>query len=547
MTATGFITLLAGLLGFLSQLNWIASHGPDSIWYLRLTLGGLAGWGLAKGGLWAFARITGRNIWPGFAGFRQALAQPKVLYSLCFLFFAAIYLLSMGGHFYSYDDRFRFETTKAMVERGELLVSLPPGSPQVYSKYGIVQPVLSIPLYLLGKNFIGTGEGFEHFDQVMVSTFMQITTALLMLVIFLILRELKYSKRASLGAVVTIAFSTMFWPYAKFYFTEPFNTLCLMFAFWQLLRFKSTGSNQNILASGVALGIGGVNATMLFATAVPILGLYAIWILWPRPEGVCTNWKQSLIKLLWFGVPMVIGLAFLLGFNEFRYGSPFKTGYEGDRGFKTIIQDGKPGFSIPWFVGLYGLLLSAGKSVFLYNPPLVMALACLGRFTRRAKAEAWVIIGIGLVWLAFYCKWWAWHGDICWGPRYLLPALGFAFLPLAEAWEGWRQRSWGFKALFAILIGAGLAVQFLAISAPFAAYFQATEGPRQSRWHLLHYVPHFSPLWGQAKVVAKGMNVDFYLQKSGLSLWLAWLAGLLGLLLWMGSAKRTSKGQGKTG
>jgi hypothetical protein len=115
--------------------------------------------------------------------------------------------------------------------------------------------------------------------------------------------------------------------------------------------------------------------------------------------------------------------------------------------------------------------------------------------------------------------------------------------PLAEALAGWPRRGRGFKALFICTAAVGLAVQLLAISAPFAVYFQAVEGPRQSNWHLLHYVPQFSPLWGQLKVAAQGFNVDFFLQKTPVSLWLAWAAGLCGALLWLGACTRRGEPQ----
>lgn len=542
MTAAGFISLCAALLGFLSQLNWIAGNGPDSIWWLRLMLGAGGGWLLAWAGLRLWRRLAGREPWAGFPEFRRRLADPRALAWLTLAFFLLVFLLSMGGRFYSYDDKFRFQTTKAMVERGELMVSLPPGSPPVYSKYGIVQPVLSIPLYLLGKQFKGPGKRFRQFDQVMVSTLQQAVTAAALAVFFLLLLELGYSRAVSLGVAFLLAFTTMVWPYAKFFFTEPLNGLCLLLTCLLLIRFRRTGSRACLAGAGWALAAGLANASMLFITAAPLFSLYAAWLLWPRPNGLCADWGQALSRAAWFFAPLALSLAFVLGFNAYRFGSPFTTGYEGDRGFVTLVQDGRPGFSLPWWVGVYGLLFSAGKSVFLYNPILIPALVCLGPFMARRRAEGLLFSALCLAFLAFYAKWWAWHGDICWGPRYLVPVLPLAMAPLAEALAGWSRRGRGFKALFICTAAVGLAVQLLAISAPFAVYFQSVEGPRQSNWHLLHYVPQFSPLWGQLKVAAQGFNVDFFLQKTPVSLWLAWAAGLCGALLWLGACS----GRGET-
>ena len=58
-----------------------------------------------------------------------------------------------------------------------------------------------------------------------------------------------------------------------------------------------------------------------------------------------------------------IGLLFYLGFNNFRFGSLLFSG----KGVNHPSPLGNP------LVGLPGLLVSPGKSIFLYSPPTVIA------------------------------------------------------------------------------------------------------------------------------------------------------------------------------
>ena len=542
MSASGSICLAGALLGLISQLNWIWGNGPDAIWWLRLLLGGGGGWLLARGGLALYHRLARRPVWESFPAFCQGLARPGRLAGLTFCFFLCLYLLSMGGHFYSYDARFRFQTTKALVERGSLVIRVPPQAPPIYSKYGIVQPLLTIPLYLLGRALPAPGgENPRPPQEVAASTLMQVVSAGSLALLLLILLELGYPRGPALAVALVTGLATMTWPYAKYFFTEPLNGFFLLLCLYQLLVFKRTRAPARLLGAGTALALGAANAPMLLATAAPLFGAYLAWLLWPRPGGLCTGWGRALGLGLLFVLPLAAALAFILGFNAYRFGSPFTTGYEGDRGFVTVVQDGKPGFSLPWWVGLYGLLFSAGKSLFLYNPPVILALLGLGPFLARRRPEALLSLGLVLAWLAFYCRWWAWHGDICWGPRYLVPVLPLIMLPLAETLSGWGERGPGSKGFFILILGLGLALQLLAISVPFYTYFQAVEGPRQSNWHLLHYVPQFSPLVGQVKVVARLGAADFFLKKTTDGLLLAWATGLAGLGLWLAVRQRPGR------
>jgi hypothetical protein len=117
-------------------------------------------------------------------------------------------------------------------------------------------------------------------------------------------------------------------------------------------------------------------------------------------------------------------------------------------------------FENPLLVGLYGLLFSAGKSVFLFSPPLILGCVGLRRFMRTPQGREDGVLFLLLfgAQLAIAAKWWDWSGDDAWGPRFMIPAAVLLTIPIVELLDARRL-----VAAFAL---AGTAVQLLAVLVP---------------------------------------------------------------------------------
>jgi hypothetical protein len=117
------------------------------------------------------------------------------------------------------------------------------------------------------------------------------------------------------------------------------------------------------------------------------------------------------------------GLVALGWYSHARWGSVTTSGYE-------AVTGGFWNESI--LTGLWGQLLSPGKSLFLFSPPLVLALWGWRRLiARRAPVALAVALTVGPVAL-IYARYLFWSGDWGWGPRYLVFALPALLLPAAE-------------------------------------------------------------------------------------------------------------------
>ena len=284
--------------------------------------------------------------------------------------------------------------------------------------------------------------------------------------------------------------------------------------------------------AGACLGLGGVNSANLFLLAGPLFLAYAAWMFRPGAGHRTRRAGQFASRILALALPMALGALAYLAFNYLRFGSPWITGYEIDRAVPNLVYDGCNGFCNPWWVGVHGLLFSPGKSVFLYSPLLLLSAFLIKPFFKKHRAGAILLGGFWLAWLGFYATWWAWHGDFCWGPRYLLPVMGLACLPLAEAWPRLTGPGRAFKTAFALLAGLALLVQALAVCLPFSFYLTSLVPNDLANIYLVHYIPHLSPIFGQLKMLPVADHLDFYWLERPALPWLALAAFFLGSLLW---------------
>jgi hypothetical protein len=125
-----------------------------------------------------------------------------------------------------------------------------------------------------------------------------------------------------------------------------------------------------------------------------------------------------------------------------------------------------------------------------------------------AHARSGVAIAIVIVIaLALYAKFEHWAGDGSFGPRYLVPLLPLAFLPVAFFLHGagpWR------RALATLLATAGLAVQLGGVAIYFGAqmreagdypYTRALNDPEFMRES--HFEPRSSPILGHWRMLIR--------------------------------------------
>ncbi|HEY8596953.1 MAG TPA: phospholipid carrier-dependent glycosyltransferase [Thermomicrobiales bacterium] len=412
-----------------------------------------------------------------------------------FLVLAGVYLLTSGGHTYSYDEETMFGLTISLVERGSLVVPTCPGCAVLrsipmpegrnYSRYGPLQSIVAIPPYLLGRALASGDDAATWVGTRYAATLLTaLVTAAIGALLYTLIRRVGYSHRTALVTALLYGFGTQAWPRAKTFFADPLTTLLILgavYCWWRLDQPSARdGSGAAVArwAVGIALCCGlAVGVKFGAGIILPVFGLAGAASLWRR-------WRRDelrLRELIPAAVAAAATLAILLAlvglYNWVRFASPFETGYGGRE--VGAVQQGN------WREALPGLLISPGKGLFIFSPIVILGLLSFWRFARHAPRLAVLVGTLVVEHVAFYARVPQWDAGTSWGPRYLdfivpllvLPlAAGLAWLAAPERARGVRLALGGFAG---VVIALALVVQLLGVLVNFdTGYNLITTGRR---------------------------------------------------------------------
>ncbi|MBU1869141.1 MAG: hypothetical protein KJ818_01605, partial [Candidatus Omnitrophica bacterium] len=381
---------------------------------------------------------------------------------IIFIFFLSLYTLTMSGYIGNVDGEAMYNLTKNMLIKHDF--SIEPGfirevlgkvgiDGKFYAFYGVAQSLLAIPFYITGK-FISEFFPFstrEFVTRLSVVYLNVIITALWVMLIFKFSLLLKFTKKVSLGLCFIFGLATMAWPYTKVFFSESSIGLFLTLALYYLIKYRSSRKKSDLFLSGAALGF-----TLMFKLVIVlVLPLCLVYLkLNSKNEGI----KKLLIPFLIISFPVFCGLIFVGWYNFCRFGNPFETGY--------------PNLFEPrvFFSGIYGFLLSPGKSIFIFSPILISSLFVLKDFYNRYKLEALLFAGIFLIFLFVFSFWSGWDGGVCWGPRYMVPSIPLFVFPLGMFFIKRSLSTKASKVVFTAFLIISVVVQLLPILVRYDIY-----------------------------------------------------------------------------
>ena len=399
------------------------------------------------------------------------------------------------------DAHVTYDTTQALVERWGLDVHTEGGPPWFYAvhdgkRYGVFplgNVVAMVPSYLAFK--LLRAHVPPSMEKPLFALTAHLSPSLLMagacVLLFHLLRKRGAGDGWALGGSLITAFCTFCFVYARSPYSEALQALLVLWLVERTLD-QAEGITVNGLA-WLAMAAGAlVNSKLVYVLLLPFVAWYVI-----------TERKRAgRLAELWPALPLAVVVfvelsALALWHNTLKTGSILDSGYR--------IKDGI--FSGNFVAGAYGLLLSPGKSAFLYSPPLVLALLGTPTALRRRRRETIFFLSLIAVVIAFNAKFRHWHADYCWGPRHLVAVtplamlLAFPWLPeaLAEGRRRWRQLA------LAALLALGLGVQLLGAVFYWDHYIRmliavkdltGASGWYQENLSHGHYIPEFSPLRG---------------------------------------------------
>ncbi len=395
-----------------------------------------------------------------------------------FLSFQFFYLLTSTGRVRTPDEYNTLYTTESLVLRGSTAV---PQAVQLHNFYGRYdrtgqpraayppgQALLCAPWYAVGQYLLARLPGVPQEDTDLIVAFSACLSsatfsALTVAFFFLLLSGIAIPLRAALFAAFIVGLGTPIFAYSGWLFSEPLTTAIFMAVTLLLFgRGKQPITSRAAFIAGLILGL----ATIVRPTNVLAIPVFAAAVL-------VHDGKPALRSAFLLCAASAIGVALLLAHNAILFGGPFQFGYptaaEGAKRLNT--------FDTPLWKGLYGFLLSPGKSVFIFAPPVILALAGLRRLWKLERGAATVAIALPLLYLFFFARYTQWEGGYCVGPRYLVPSIALLCLGLgpmlAAGFSNIRK-----LALFALALGAfvqcvSLATSFMEDQVPRGRYYDA--------------------------------------------------------------------------
>ena len=365
----------------------------------------------------------------------------------------ALYLLSSGREPPWGDGHVQYMVAEGLVHRGSLAIPRPWPDDQPrgrnnldYSTYPLATSVIQIPAVLLQDAAAAIGPAAAGLARPLTSHLAYAALGALTCMLFYgLCRQRRLSQRASSAATAVVAVGTTVWVYAHYSYSEIAQAALFTGFVREILRVLDEPTARRGrwlgLYAGLLFGIKYIYAASVLGVAVYL----ALALRDQRRAAVRVALAAATTAL-----PSVI---VALIYNALCWGSPLATGYTAY--FATYWGEHP-------MVGLWGMLLSPGKSVFLYSPPLVLGIAALPRLWRDHRAACLAVIAGAAPVLAVYSRY-KLNGDYAWGPRFavfLVPALALGFATLLDAWMRQPARRIR-RVVLASTVACGVAVQLL--------------------------------------------------------------------------------------
>lgn len=440
------------------------------------------------------------------------------------VFLALFYLLTHPGPPDRGDENTMLLMAESMVFEGRLSVEPRAGRPTLvlgkdgmyYTKLGIGQSLAEAPFLFVGRTVgrvLVPREKVLAFGRFFAGLLPVTLTVLTTVMLYMLAGKLGYGKLVALVASAVFGVATLAWPYAGSLLSEPLQMACFMLCVWGLWRWGAGGSGAWLASAAFGLGFA-ITAKPAVAVALPFVTISAAMVMARNCGRDLRGWAVHVA--LW-AAPLALWSAVNLWYNWARFGSLFSLGYE------TLERDVEIGFGTPWFTGIYGLLLSAGKGLLLYVPVSVLALFGAARFWRKDRWLTLLVAGISVPVLLVSARWHGWHGDYSWGPRYIAPLMPLIVLLTLPVWaRSIEERSAVRRIALIALVVLSVIVQALGVFVDpkryphLVHYFTDTQvvysrSDEKTRDDLLlnHFVPEFSPIVAHVWLLRYGLDATF--------------------------------------
>lgn len=305
---------------------------------------------------------------------------------------------------------------------------------------------------------------------------------------------LNFSAKSSILISLLTILATNLWPFSKFSFAQMMFTCFLVWTFYFVKRFQDTTRLKFLLTAVASFVIMAISYNIAYYLTLPALFVYFFLKL------NTTNRRRAIILIILLTTAVLI----------------FKS-----REILALLPALKPRPK-SLFEGAWGLVLSPGKSIFLYSPILTVLPIFWHKYNYKKylpELISFLVLSATFLYAYGQSDLWGlpgkmsliWHGGMSWGPRYLLPLTPFltllSFLIIRNLTKLTR------RLIIMPLICASIGVQLIGISVPYLVQYSnlpysfKVETDEFGVYEYASFIPRYSPLW-------KMPHIFYYLLKN---------------------------------
>jgi hypothetical protein len=334
------------------------------------------------------------------------------------------------------------------------------------------------------------------------------------------------------AGVLALLFCTTHLHYTQNMMENNYIMLLTMAGFRYQYEWLRTGKRRALLIGSAAFGL---NLLTRLTTGLDLIagGIFLLLVLWfergnannarvgtgvqeERSTVQFSEFRKHLVTYLKIALPVYGFFLFLDRLYQFYRFGEWTTTYVKYFTIEHRLQDPSLPANYPWtmpfFKGFLGALVSPEKSIFLFDPlillTLVVALWGWKRFSPSVKAYLAATLFLLFVYTCFYARYYEWSGNFAWGDRYVssvVEMIAFISVPLLLKFRLQVGRVVWTSGIF--LIGVSLIIQLasLAFWLPLEIY-QADDfrHPQWVIWLRFRNIVAFA----LGKMDAWGLNTD---------------------------------------
>lgn len=344
----------------------------------------------------------------------------------------------------------------------------------IYAWYGIGQSLLMLPADIVGT-YAETLPMFREYngnDPAVRSMIVAYSTNILInvltaMVCFRLLTLLRFTKEQAVAGVLALLMCTTHLHYTQNMMENNYILLLTLAGFAFQYEWLITGERRALAIGSAAFGL---NLLTRLTTGMDLIvgALFLLLVFWLEGQSAAEIWKRFWV---YAATALPIYAVFLLVdrlYQYYRFGSFLNTYVSVFAKQARVMNPSLPAnypFEVPFHVGFFGALFAPEKSIFLFDPLLILTVlvAIIGWKRFGPAIRAYIISSTLLlfIYISFYARYTVWSGDSAWGDRYVSSAaqlVAFLSVPLLLRYRAELGRSVWRVGMTLIAIAAAVQV-----------------------------------------------------------------------------------------